>query len=342
MEAWREVLWFNPSDAGAAARIARACELSNEKDAVACWLKVIAINPAHEKANARLRKLVQRHDLEDHVIRGLVEMGRDEHTDPFIREFAENRDAKARIAHERFMKTRLREALMRARAVDRTSHPRLHLELWKNVLMLDPKHSAAARKVINSARQLRDYSELVDGLMAHLEITPGDFSLAERLAQAAMRAGHEERVLEYLARHRMMDLSMRHMENLQKRVLQACRNAMRVADFEHALNCFRALELADHKFPPLESLRPVLIQRSASKAKEAEKQGNLGVAVPLAQKVLQIAPDQPGALTVVARDLWRHRRFSDLVELCGPRVKAGPKYAYVQKLLDQAAIKMAA
>jgi hypothetical protein len=68
----------------------------------------------------------------------------------------------------------------------------------------------------------------------------------------------------------------------------------------------------------------------------------LGVAVPLAEKVLRIAPDQPAALAIVARDLLRHRRFDDLVELCGPQMKPWPEYASLQKLLDKAVGNIAA
>jgi hypothetical protein len=166
--------------------------------------------------------------------------------------------------------------------------------------------------------------------------------LAQRLASAALRAGQEERALEYLARHGMADFSVRQIESLQRRVIQACKNAMKARDFDHALSCFHALELADAQHPAVEALRPALAKKAAAQAKDADRQGNLGVAVPLAQKVLRIAPDQPAALTIVARDLLRHRRFSELVELCGPLVKPWPEYASLQRLLDKAALKMAA
>jgi len=342
IKAWREVLWFNPTDVIAASKIARAFERDNERDAITAWLKVLAIEPTHEMANERLRKLVARSDLEDHAIRAMVELGWDETTDSLIREFAEARDSKARATLEKILKARRREAINRARSVDREVDPRAYLEAWKSVLVLNPEELGAARKVISSANGLQDYSELVEGLIAHLEITPGDTVLGVRLASAALRAGQEERALEYLARHGMADLSLRQVAGLQKRVLRACKNAMRALDFDHALSCFHALELADAKDPAVEDLRPIVAKRAASNAKEAEKQGNLVAAVPLAEKVLQIVPDQPIALTIVARDLWRHRRFGDLVELCTPRVKPGPEYASVQKLLDQSAAKMAA
>ena len=342
INAWREVLWFNPSDVIAATKIARASERDNEKEAITAWLRVLAIDPNHETANERIRKLVRRNDLEDHAIRAMVELGRDENSDPLIAEFAENRDSKASAALEKVLKVRRREALYRARIVDRETDPRGYLEAWKTVLVLNPADLGAAKKVISCANGLKDYSELVEGLIAHLDITPGEAALGVRLASAALRAGQEERALEYLARHGMADLSVRQIESLQKRVLRACKNALRALDFEHALSCFRALALADDQHPAVEALRPTLAKRAASNAKEAERQGNLVAAVPLAEKVLQIVPDQPLALTIVARDLWRHRRFGDLVELCASRVKPGPEYASVQKLLDQSAAKMAA
>ena len=342
IKAWREVLWFNPSDVNAAAKIARAFERENEKDAVAAWLKVLTIDPAHESANERLRRLVARHDLEDHAIRAMVELGWDETADPTIRGFAESRDAKAGATLEKTLKLTRREALKRAHAVNREADPRGYLEAWKTVLVLDPSDLGAARRVVGSASALKDHSELVEALIATMDIIPGDKALGQRLAVAALRAGQEERALEYLARHGMADLAVRQIENLQRRVLRACENAARAHDFDHALSCFRALELADGQNPAVEALRPTLAKRAASNAKEAEKLGNLVAAVPLAEKVLQIVPDQPLALNIVARDLWRHRRFGDLVELCTPRVKPGPEYASVQKLLDQSAAKMAA
>jgi tetratricopeptide (TPR) repeat protein len=342
IRAWREVLWFNPTDVLAASKVAQAYERTNEKEAIVAWLKVLAIDPEHQTASERLRKLVSRHDLEDHAIRAMVEVGRDENTDPLIAEFAENRNAKASATLEKALKARRREALNRARGLDRTVDPRGYLEAWKNVLVLNPEDLSAAKKVVSCASALRDHSELVDGLIAHLNITPGVAALGERLANAALRAGQEERALEYLARHGMADLLSSRVVELQKRVLRAGKNAMRAFDFDHALSCFNALELADRENPALEALRPMLAKRAASNAKEAEREGNLVAAVPLAEKVLQIVPDQPTALGIVARDLWRHKRFGDLVDLCAPRVKPGPEYASVQRLLDQSAAKMAA
>jgi hypothetical protein len=342
INAWREVLWFYPADVIAATRIARALEKDNQKDGLAAWLRLLVIDRGHEHANERVRRLVKRNDLEDHAIRAMVELGWDETTDPLIREFAESRDAKASDALEKTLRARRREAQSRARVVDREADPRGYLEAWKTVLVLHPGDLGAARKVISSARALKDYSELAEGLIAHLEITPGDRSVGLRLASAALRAGQEERALEYLARHGMADFSVRQIVNLRRRVLQACRNAMLASDFDHALSCFRALELASPDDPAVEALRPSLARKAALNAREAEREGNLVAAVPLAEKVLQVVPDQPIALTIVARDLWRHRRFGDLVELCSPRVKPGPEYASVQKLLDQSAARMAA
>jgi tetratricopeptide (TPR) repeat protein len=342
INAWREVLWFNPADVTAATRIARALEKDNPKDAVAAWIRLLVIDRDHEAANERVRRLVKRNDLEDHAIRAMVELGWDETTDPLIRELAESRNAKASAALEKTLKARRREAQSRARVVDLETDPRGYLEAWKTVLVLHPDNLGAARRVISSARVLKDYSELAEGLIAHLEITPGDTSMGLRLASAALRAGQEERALEYLARHGMADPSARQVVNLRRRVLRACRNALQAFDFDHALSCFRALELASPEDPTVEALRPSLARKAALNAKEAEREGNLVAAVPLAEKVLQIVPDQPIALTIVARDLWRHRRFGDLVELCSSRIKPGPEYASVQKLLDQSAAKIAA
>jgi tetratricopeptide (TPR) repeat protein len=342
VKAWREVLWFNPADVFALTKIARACERENEADAVEAWLNLLAIDPDDETANERVRKLVDRNDLEDHAIRSLAKMGRDENVDPLIREFAEKRDSKARTALAKVMKYRRREAVSHARTVDGVATPRDHLEAWKNVLVLNPDDLGAARKVIGSAKRLGDNSELVEGLIAHLEITPGDAALAQRLASAALRCGREERALEYLARHGMADLAVRQIGGLKKRVLQACKNAFKASDFDHALRCFHALELTDAADPALEALRPALAKKIASSAKAAEQQGNLGVAVPLAEKVLHIVPDQPTALPIVARDLWRQKRYGELVEFCQSKVKSGPEYASVRKLLDQALRKVAA
>jgi tetratricopeptide (TPR) repeat protein len=303
------------------------------KDAVDAWVKVLAVDPDYEAAKAKLRDLVKRHGLEDHAIRALIDQGRDEHHDPLVLELANNRDAKARGAREKLV----RDALQRAQAADRDGDTPQALGAWKEVLALDPKHLAGARRIVAIARQLNDHSALVEGLTAALEIKPGNTDLAQRLAAAALRAGQEQPVLEYLSRQGLADLSLKQMDGLHRRVLNACKTALKAADFDQALSCFRTLELADGKHPALEPLRPVLADKAASNAKGAEKQGNLAVAVPLAEQVLQIVPDQPVALLVVARDLWRHKRFSDIVKLCKPRVKTGPEYASVQKLLERAA-----
>jgi tetratricopeptide (TPR) repeat protein len=173
-----------------------------------------------------------------------------------------------------------------------------------------------------------------------MDVTPDDPELPQKIASAALRAGREERALAYLAGRGMADLSRPQIAGLHKRVLRACKNATSALDFNDALSCFHALELADDQNPALIPLRATLAHRAASAAKAAEKQGNLGEALPLAQKVLRIVPDQPSALTIMARDLWRHRRFADVVELCQARVRLGPEYASARKILDQAKVKL--
>jgi tetratricopeptide (TPR) repeat protein len=333
LKAWREVLWCNPADVLALARIARAGERLDVKGSIDTWLKILAIDPGNEVANGKVRILAKRNSLEDHAIRGLIELGRDENHDPVILDLVRDRDARAQIEHDKLV----RAALQRARAADRDEDPRQFLSVWKEVLELDPANLAAARRVVLAARQLGDYSELVSGLSALLELEPTSTDMAQRLAAAALHSGEEQGALEQLARLGLADLSVRQIAGLHSRVFSACRNAINAADFDRALSCFQILELVDREHSSLEPLRAVVANKAAANAMGAEKQGNLAAAVALAERVLQIVPDQPIALTIVARDLWRHRRFGDIVELCKPRVKSGPEYARVKRLLDRAA-----
>jgi hypothetical protein len=343
IEAWREVLWFEPSNVSAATKVALAFGRGSDKAAaIDAWLKVLGVESGHEKAIERVLTLAARNDLEDRAIRGLIELGRDEASDPLVCELVANRDAKARKAHEATLRARLRESLSQARALDRETQPRRYLAAWKEVLVLDSKHLNAARNVVSVARQLGDQSELVDGLIALLEITPDDQATRERLCSAALRAHQEQRALDYLARHGHADLSEPRIESLHKRVYKACRNAMRADDCDLALSCFQTLALVDHSHPWVEALRPSLAKKAASGARSAEKEGNLATAVPLAEQVLQIVPDQPTALAVFARDMLRHRRFGDVIALCEPRIRPGDEYNSVRRLLEQATAKLAA
>lgn len=333
LKAWREVLSLKPADVLALSRIAQATERVDVRDGVDAWLAVIAAAPDQPGANNKLRTLARRHDLEDRVIRGLIGQGRDERSDPLILELAESRDAKARAARDKLV----RAAVQHAHAADRDHDPRRSIAAWKAVLAMDSKHLTAARRVVAAARQLGDNAELVEGLSAILEIQPGDAQLAQRLATAGLRSGREQRVLDLLVRQGVTDLTAQSMAALHRRVLVACRSALNAGDFDLALSCLRTLELADAEPATLEQLRSIVAGKAAAGARGAERAGDLIASVSLAEKVLQIVPDHPIALSVVARDQWRRRRFGDLVELCGPRVKPGPEYAAVQKLLDRAA-----
>jgi hypothetical protein len=342
IDAWCEVLWFDPANISAATKVALAVGRGSDKAAtIDAWLKVLGIEPSHEKATERVRTLAAQNDLEDRAIRGLVELGRDEASDPLVRELIDNRDAKARKAHESTLQRRLRESLSTARSLDREAQPRRYLAAWKEILVLDPTHLGAAKRVVSVARQLGDYSELVDGLIALLEITPEDPATREHLVSAALRGQQEQRALDYLARHGHADLSTPRIQSLHKRVYKSCKNAVTAGDFDLALSCFQTLALVDDKHSLVEALRPSLAKKAASSARSAEKEGNLATAVPLAEQVLQIAPDQPIALAVFARDMLRHRRFSDLIGL-ESRIQPGDEYNSVRRILEQATAKLAA
>jgi tetratricopeptide (TPR) repeat protein len=230
---------------------------------------------------------------------------------------------------------------LRANAVDREAEPRQYLDAWKEVLAADPEHVSAARKIVSVARALGDYPELVEGQIALLEFTPDDAALRERLLAAAPRAGKEQRALECLARIGLEQLPADKIEGLRKRVAAACKRALSESSFELALTNFRTLVLAGDDHPSIEPLQIALVKKCVSSAREAEKEGDLAVAVPLAEQILEIVPDQPVALKIVARELLRQRRFSDLVEFCGPRVKPGPEYEAVQHLIERATEKLA-
>lgn len=342
IDAWRELLWLDPSNILAATKIASAHERLNAGDAVDAWLNALAIEPDHERANERLRRLAIRNDLEDRAIQGLLRRGRRGNDDPLVRELEESRDRKAREAEENASIARRREALARANAVDRDAEPRRYLAAWKDVLALDPTHMAAARKVASVAQSLGEHSEHVEALIALLEITPDEAPLRERLVSAAQRAGMEQRALEYLAHHGLESLSAERVEGLRKRVFNACKRAVSASDFNLALTNFRTLALVSGAHESIEPLRLSLAKKAASSAREAEKLGDLAVAVPLAEQVLEIVPDHPVALRIVARDLLRQKRFSRVIELCQPRMKPGAEYEAVQKLVERATEKLAA
>ena len=343
IDAWREVLWFDRSNISAATKVALAVGRGSDKAAaIDAWLKVLGLEPDHKNAAERIRTLAERNDLDDHAIRGLIELGRDEASDPLVRELVADRDAKARKADEAIQKAKLRESLSLARSVDRDAGPERYLAAWKAVMVLDPTHLKAAQKVVGVARQLGESSELVDGLIALLEITPDDKVTRERLVSAALSAGQEQKALDWLARHGHADLTAPRIESLHKRVYKACRNAMSAGDIDLALSCFQTLALVDDKHPWVEALRPVLARKAATTAKSAEKEGNLATAVPLAEQALRIVPDQPVALAVFARDMLRHRRFSDLISLCQPRIQPGDQYDSVRRLVEKAAARLAA
>jgi hypothetical protein len=332
---YREMLWLNPANMLAAVRLARALDRSNEKEAIDVWLKVLAVDPDHRAANIQVRRLVKRRGLEEHVIQGLLELGWDEDSAPFLRELIDLREAKARAARDE----QLRKALQRAAQVQRDSDPEAYLKAWKDVLALDRKNLGAAKRVIGGAAQAADYPSLVDALIIHLEIMPGDAVLGERLAAAAVRAGQEQRVLEYLVSHGHAELlSKSRLEGLRSRVFGACRSALVASDYSLARVHFRTLALVDDEHPSLGPLGVALANGLASSANEAERREDFTEAVLLAEQALELVPDHPLAVTLVARDLWREERFTDLMEFCQPRVKPEPAYDAVQTLLERAAL----
>ena len=180
----------------------------------------------------------------------------------------QSREFRIKIGQER---ARLNEALGKARAIDRAAEPQLFLEMWKNVLILDPNNLAAIRRVVGGAAYLRDYGQLAEAVIRHLEVTPGDSELGEKLARSAVRSGLEVRALEFLANQELVDLSVRPIEQLHKRVVQLCKAALATNDAEQALRSFRALELADEKHPEVEALRPALDEVKALHPEAAEQ-----------------------------------------------------------------------
>jgi hypothetical protein len=329
---YREMLWLNPANMLAAVRLARALDQTNEQEAIDAWLKVLAVDHDHRAANIMVRRLAKRRGLEEHLIQGLLALGWDKESYPLLAELIEQREARTRAAHDE----QLRQALRHAGQVQRESDPEGYLKAWKDVMALDPKHLGAAKRVIGAATQAGDYSALVDALISHLEIIPGDAVLVERLAAAALRAGQEQRVLEYLVRRRPAELpSKGRLEGLRSRVFAACRTALMSGDYTLARFYFRTLALVDDQHPSLEALSVSLANGLASSASEAERGQDFTMAVMLAEQALELVPDHPLALTLVARDLWREERFGELVEFCQPRVKPEPAYDQVQMLLER-------
>ena len=330
---YQEMLWFDPSNKLAAARLARALDRSNEKEAIDAWLKVLAVEPDHREANIQVRRLAARRGLEHHLIQGLAGLGWDADHHPMLRELIEQRDARTRAARDE----QLRQALRHAGQAQRDSEPEAYLEAWKDVLALDPTHLGAAKRVIGAAAQAGDYPALVDALLIHLQILPGDALLSERLAAAALRAGQEQRVLDYLARSGPPDLlSKGRLEGLRSRVFAACRSALNASDLSLALTHFRTLALVDDQHASLEPLALALANGLAASASEAERREDFAEVVLLAEQALALVSDHPVALTLMARDFWRQERFGELMAYCQPRVKDGRAYEAVQTMLERA------
>jgi hypothetical protein len=330
---YREMLWLNPSNILAAVRLARALDRKSEAEAIDAWLKVLAVEPDHKAANIQLRRLGRRQGLDDQVIEGLLALGWEKDSSPLLQELIDQRDAGARAAHDE----QLRQALRHAAQAQRDSDAGDYLKAWKDVMALDPAHLGAAKRVIGAAAQAGDYAALVDALIIHLEIVPGDAVLAERLAASAVRAGQEPRVLEYLARRGSTELlSKGRLEGLRSRVFAACRSAVIASDYGLARAYFSTLALVDEQHPSLEPLASSLANGLASSASEAERREDFTVAVLLAEQALELVPDHPLALTLVARDLWREERFSEIMEFCEPRVRPEPAYDAVRSLLEKA------
>ena len=336
INAWNDVLWFNPRDVLALARLARAYEGNRLEDSIKMLLQILTIDASREKVGARVRKLVERNDLEQHAIRCLVELGHNQATMPLIQEFMEKREAKNLRIFKKEMRNALRQAMAHARAIDGDGDLRAKLDAWKGVLVLDPGNLVATRKVIRIARNLNDDSELLEALIAHLEIVPGEEVIARRLAKAALSCRREERALEYLARCGMASMDEPYVLRLRERVLDTYHKVMRGGELEQALKCFHALELMNCEDPVLEVIRPALANRAAACAKAEAKEDNLGAAISLAEEVLGLDPSHASALTIVCRNLWRHKRYTDIIETCRMHIKPGPRYKSLHRLLLRA------
>jgi tetratricopeptide (TPR) repeat protein len=342
IEAWNDVLRLDPTNLSAANKVALALGRGPDKAATLdAWLKVLEIDPANEKAIEKVRDLAGRENLEDRVIHALRALGRDE-TDPLIRDLVVERDQRAAKAQELALKSQLKIALLRARAVNRETEPERFLSAWREVIVLDPKHGLAARKVVSIARQLGDDAALVEGLVVLVEIDPGDAENVARLISAGLNRHQEQKTLDCLAALGQADLSEPKIEKLFTRVHRMCKDALRAGDFTHALSYFQTLERVNGEHPLLEPLRPDLARRAATSAKTAEREGNLAGAVQLAEAVLAIDPNLPAAIGVVARDMLRGKRFRDVIALCTPKIQPHEEWDPIRKVVEKAAMKLPA
>ncbi len=329
----REMSRLNPANLAAAVRFARASEVSSDTSAIDAWVTVLAIAPDYEPARARLLSLAARYRLESYAIASLLAHGRASEFDKLVHELSAAQDAKAKAALDK----RVRLAVQKASRMKRDVDPKAYIAAWTDVLALSPKDPRAAKRVISGASHLRDYTALVNGWLAQLDITPSE-AAADRAAAAALHAGEEPRVLDHLARNGLVSLLPRaRLEVLYRRVMLAGRTALRGSDFDLAMACYETLALVDKNHQGLEGLRLALANGLAANARKAAEAEDRVTAVLLASEALEIVEDHPVALTMVARDLWREKRFDELVAFCKPRVKAEPRYDAVNEMLEQAA-----
>jgi hypothetical protein len=160
------------------------------------------------------------------------------------------------------------EDLFLAVSLDREADPSRYLAAWKAVLaQSSPRSNAAkraAKRIVSVADELGEPSDVVDGLIALVEITPQDRGTRERLASAAISARHAQKALDCLARHGLADLAAPGIGSLHERVCVACEGALRAGDSELALSLFHSLERVDAKHVRLESLRPSLAEQAAA------------------------------------------------------------------------------
>jgi hypothetical protein len=154
------------------------------------------------------------------------------------------------------------ENLFLAVSLDRDADPRRYLAAWKQVLaQSSPRSNAAkraAKRIVSVADEVGEPSDVVDGLIALLEIAPEDRGTRERLASAAIGALPAQKALDCLARHGLADLAAPKIDSLHARVCRACEDAARAGDTGLALSLFRSLERVDDRHARVEALRPSL------------------------------------------------------------------------------------
>ena len=334
-KAWKAVLDLCPHDVIAAEKVARGYEHIEEKAAILPWIDVLAIDTSHAKARERIRKIADQRNLENHAIDLLVKAGLGKEQADLIATLIEIRDAK----HDAWVRRERRERIRLAREVDRVSNPEGYLLAWKHVLAICPADHGAARKIISVAKPLGKFQELVDHAIIYLGIMPGDPAIARALASAALKAGDEVRALEFLAREGLADLAVQSIMRLHQRVHQDCRRAIQKEDYDRALDCIGALHRADEEHEYVVALRKIVLHEAASLAKIANKAQDFDRSIGLARKILEIRPDEPVALSIVAGDLIRRNRPEEVIALCqvvpAQTIETSKKFEDLRKVLDR-------